>query len=72
MLCLNRYILSVMMKKMLGFTQDYLLSKETPYLIRHAWSALLNRYACAALKNVAFSRWITVWVLFRYRSTEMM
>lgn len=28
-LCLNRYTLSVMMKKLPGFTQDYLLSKAT-------------------------------------------
>lgn len=62
-LCLNRYTLSVMMKKLPGFTQDYLLSKATTLPDKTRWSVPLNRYARAIPESAAFSRWITVWTL---------
>lgn len=62
-LCLNRYTLSVMMKKLPGFTQDYLLSKATTLPDKTRPSVPLNRYARAIPESAAFSRWITVWTL---------
>ncbi|VEA47648.1 Cardiolipin synthetase Cardiolipin synthase; CL synthase [Salmonella enterica subsp. arizonae] len=52
-----------MMKKLPGFTHDYLLSKATTPPDKHACSVPLNRYARVIPASAAFSLWITVWTL---------